>query len=176
MLHTPKIHTFVVKLDNDSLSPFFCTHVVELRTKKDVSYLRMHKLHFFKFFFTMSWAFLIFIDIFYFILLCIFFLVFLFVSHELWLTSTQIVGAFNVIAFMFALGNLWLLFIICFTQITKLSFVFNVSCELQPTFLFYFNSLLFILSIIVVHVCVFTQLFFFFFFLHEHVWFLQLKI
>jgi hypothetical protein len=163
MLHTPKIHTFVVKLDNDSLSPFFCTHVVELRTKKDVSYLRMHKLHFFKFFFTMSWAFLIFIDIFYFILLCIFFLVFLFVSHELWLTSTQIVGAFNVIAFMFALGNLWLLFIICFTQITKLSFVFNVSCELQPTFLFYFNSLLFILSIIVVHVCVFTQLFFLFF-------------
>jgi hypothetical protein len=99
--------------------------------------------------------------IFYFILLCVFFLVFLFASHDLWLPSTQIVGAFNVIAFMFALGKLWLLFAICFTQINKLSFVFNVSCELQPTFLFYVNSLLFILSIIVVHICVFTQLFFF---------------
>jgi hypothetical protein len=62
---------------------------------------------------------------------------------------------------MFALGKSWLLFAICFTQISKLLFVFNVSCELQPTFLFYVNSLLFMLSIIVVHVCVFTQLFFF---------------
>jgi hypothetical protein len=94
--------------------------------------------------------------LFYFIFLCIFFLVFLFPSHELWLSSTQIVGAFNFIAFMFALGKSWLLFAICFTQINKLSFVFNVSCELQPTFLFYVNSLLFMLSIIVVHVCVFS--------------------
>ncbi len=50
-----------------------------------------------------------------------------------------------------------MLFAICFTQINKLSFVFNISCELQPTSLF---------STIVVYVCVFTQLFFSC--VHEH--------
>jgi hypothetical protein len=97
-----------------------------------------------------------------------------FTSHELWLPSTQIVGAFNVITIMFVLRKSWFLFAICFTQINKLCLFFNISCELQSTFLFYVNSLLFMLSIIVVHVCVFTQLFFSC--VHEHVWFAQWKI
>lgn len=174
MPHTPKVHNFVASLDNDSLSPSFCTHVIKLRAKKGVSYLRMHKLHFFKFFWVcleLSWSLLIYFILF---LFAFFSLFFLFASHELWLPSTQIIGAFNVIVFMFALRKSWLLFAICFTQINKLSFVFNVSCELQPTFLFYVNSLLFMLSIIVVHVCVFNQLIFSC--VHKHVWFLQWKV
>jgi hypothetical protein len=159
--HVSHSKGFVTNLDSDSLSPSFCTLVIERRAKRGVSYLKMHKLHFFK----KNWCVLSFLDfcwyvLFYFILLCIFFLVFLFASHELWLSSIQIIGAFNVIAFMLTLGKSWLLFTICFIQINKLSLVFYVSCELQPTFLFYASSLLFTLLIIVVHVCVFNELFF----------------
>ncbi len=63
-LYTPKVHSFIVNLDNDSLSPSFCTHVIKLRAKKVYPIWKcINSIS--SSFFEVSWAFLIFVDIFY---------------------------------------------------------------------------------------------------------------